>query len=400
MSICQQCLGAIRCNTVTDAKRPIDKYNDYCPINVFHTTGKVTLHTALARYLPSLPHRTAPLARTTVRPTAYLCSGDNAPNTKPTTARTMTTHGSNSLKGITYAVLSSSTFGFAPLFTLLLIGFGLSSFEVLTYRWGVASLSLGLLGVLTGHSFRIGLRDFGVICMLGIFRALTSLCLVIAYQNIATGVASSIHFLYPLATAIGMALFFRERLSWKTLVAILASLAGAVLLSANDFTSGGSHAITGIVTACLSVVFYSSYMIGVRKTRAARIDSTALTFYVMLFGAVLFACCGACTTGVRWVSDGRMWLCILGLALPATAISNITLVQAIKHIGPTFTSLFGAMEPLTAMIIGVLAFGERFTWLTAIGMALVIAAVSSVILGNSAPAQQPATPAQDEPSRS
>ena len=42
--------------------------------------------------------------------------------------------------GILYAALSSSTFGLAPLFTLLLLGLGYSSFEVLSYRWGVASL--------------------------------------------------------------------------------------------------------------------------------------------------------------------------------------------------------------------------------------------------------------------
>ena len=226
----------------------------------------------------------------------------------------MTRHGSRQIKGIAYAILSSSTFGFAPFFTLLLIGYGLSTFEVLTYRWGVAALALRIMGILAGHNFRIGWRDFGAIALLGIFRALTSLCLVIAYQNIATGVASAIHFLYPLATAAGMALFFHEKLSWKTTLAILASLAGAALLSANDFSSGSSDAMTGIVTACLSVVCYSSYMIGVRKTRAAQIDSAALTFYVTAFGALLFACCGiASPAGIRWVSDSRTWLCILGL---------------------------------------------------------------------------------------
>lgn len=52
------------------------------------------------------------------------------------------------VKGILWAALSSSTFGLAPLFTLLLLGVGYSSFEVLTYRWGVASLCLGAYGCL------------------------------------------------------------------------------------------------------------------------------------------------------------------------------------------------------------------------------------------------------------
>ena len=37
-------------------------------------------------------------------------------------------------KGIVYAALSSSTFGLAPLFSILLLSDGFSSFEVLSYR--------------------------------------------------------------------------------------------------------------------------------------------------------------------------------------------------------------------------------------------------------------------------
>lgn len=290
---------------------------------------------------------------------------------------------SDKFKGYVYAVLSSSTFGLAPFFTLMLLDGGLSSFGALFYRWGFAAAALGCFGLMVRQNFRLSGRDAGTICLLGLARAMTSLCLIVAYQYIATGVASAIHFLYPLAVACGMSIFFRERISWKTGAAILVSLIGAVMLSSNDLGTGGRNAAVGISAAGLSVICYSAYMIGVRKTRAARIDSAALTFYVTLFGAILFGCCAMIFDGgIELVTGWKMWLCVLGVSLPATAISNITLVNAIKYIGPTLTSLFGAMEPLTALIVGILAFGERFTAATAIGMALVIAAVSSVVLGN------------------
>ena len=79
-------------------------------------------------------------------------------------------------------------------------------------------------------------------------------------------------------------------------------------------------------------------------------------------------------------TDGTAWLCILGVALPATAVSNMTLVQAIKRIGPTLTSVFGALEPLTAVVIGVAVFGEPFTVQGAAGILLIVAAVTIVIL--------------------
>ena len=286
-------------------------------------------------------------------------------------------------KGILYAALSSSTFGLAPLFTLLLLGLGYSSFEVLSYRWGVASLFLGALALLAGRSFRLSWPELRTVFFLSFFRAATSLSLVIAYQHIASGVASTIHFMYPLAVALAMMCFFREKGSVWVFAAIGMSIVGAVLLSLGnvDFTRGNTT--LGMVSAAVSVVSYGGYIVGVRKSRAVGIDSTVLTCYVMGLGALYFIAGGLFTGGIRIETDGTAWLCILGVALPATAVSNMTLVQAIKRIGPTLTSVFGALEPLTAVVIGVAVFGEPFTTQGAAGILLIVAAVTVVILHSS-----------------
>mgnify|MGYP000261264876 FL=1 len=283
-------------------------------------------------------------------------------------------------KGILYAALSSSTFGLAPLFTLLLLGAGYSSFEVLSYRWGVASLFLGALALFAGRSFRLSWPELRTVFFLSLFRAATSLSLVIAYQHIASGVASTIHFMYPLAVALAMMCFFREKGSVWVFAAIGMSIVGAVLLSLGnvDFTRGNTT--LGMVSAAVSVVSYGGYIVGVRKSRAVGIDSTVLTCYVMGLGALYFIAGGLVTGGIRIETDGTAWLCILGVALPATAVSNMTLVQAIKRIGPTLTSVFGALEPLTAVVIGVAVFGEPFTVQGAAGILLIVAAVTIVIL--------------------
>ena len=228
-------------------------------------------------------------------------------------------------KGILYAALSSSTFGLAPLFTLLLLGLGYSSFEVLSYRWGVASLFLGALALLAGRSFRLSWPELRTVFFLSLFRAATSLSLVIAYQHIASGVASTIHFMYPLAVALAMMCFFREKGSVWVFAAIGMSIVGAVLLSLGnvDFTRGNTT--LGMVSAAVSVVSYGGYIVGVRKSRAVGIDSTVLTCYVMGLGALYFIAGGLVTGGIRIETDSTAWLCILGVALPATAVSNMAL---------------------------------------------------------------------------
>lgn len=285
------------------------------------------------------------------------------------------------IKGILFAALSSSTFGLAPFFTISLIMAGYSTFEALSYRWGVASLFLFLVGVLSGVKFRMSWRDFRTVFCLSLFRATTSFSLVVAYQNIASGVASVIHFMYPLAVALTMMFVFKEPKSKTIISAIVISIIGAVFLSTGNIESlGGGDTVLGIVMSTISVFSYAGYIVGVRRTRAVNIPSVPLTCSVMGIGAVLFIIGGFFTGGIRIETDPHIWLYIAGLGLVATAISNISLVQGIKLAGPTLASIMGAMEPLTAVVIGIFVFGETFSWHTAVGIVLILFAVLLVIL--------------------
>lgn len=288
-------------------------------------------------------------------------------------------------KGYALAGLSSATFGLAPLFTLALLDAGLSTCEVLVYRWGVAAFVLLFFGALSGAPLRIARGALPTVLLLALLRAATSLSLVVAYRNIASGVASTIHFIYPLAVALAMACLFGEKRQAGVLPAVAASLVGAALLVSGAPAGGGGDTALGLAAAVLSVFFYGGYIVGVRKSRAVQVASTALTCWVMGLGALFFVVGAVATGGLRPVADGEVWLSILGLALPATALSNIALVRAIKRIGPTLTSVFGALEPLTAVLVGCCFLGESFTLSTAAGIALVVAAVVTVVLREERP---------------
>ena len=77
-----------------------------------------------------------------------------------------------------------------------------------------------------------------------------------------------------------------------------------------------------------------------------------------------------------------MWGYALSLSLVSTIISLVLLTIAIKEIGSTPTAIMGALEPLTAVLIGVLLFGENFTWRLVGGIILILGAVMLIILGN------------------
>jgi drug/metabolite transporter (DMT)-like permease len=60
-------------------------------------------------------------------------------------------------------------------------------------------------------------------------------------------------------------------------------------------------------------------------------------------------------------------------------VSNFTGVKAVRRIGPTLTSIMGALQPLTAVILGVAFLDEHLSVMTVIGIGLIMAAVMIIV---------------------
>ena len=104
-----------------------------------------------------------------------------------------------------------------------------------------------------------------------------------------------------------------------------------------------------------------------------------LTFYVLAIGAVMFFMYALATSGIEAVHRWSDWRDLIMVAIVCTVLSDYTLILAIKRIGSTMTSILGSMEPLTAGVVGVLYFGEKFDATSITGLILIIVAVVLVI---------------------
>ena len=100
-----------------------------------------------------------------------------------------------------------------------------------------------------------------------------------------------------------------------------------------------------------------------------------------MLSALYFIVCAVVFEGkLTMLPDFKSWLYILGLGLWATMVSNITGVKAIRRIGPTHTSILGALQPVTAVILGVIFLGEHLYLRSCIGMTLILVAVTVVVM--------------------
>ena len=287
------------------------------------------------------------------------------------------------LNGVFYAAVSSASFGFSPLFSLGLLAAGLSGFDVLSYRWLIAGVVLMIYALCKKKSLRLkSMNEAWKIFLLSALRSITSITLLIGYANISSGIASTINFMYPVIVTLCMMIFFGEKRSFMDIVAIAVSIFGVYLLASGDsiVVEGGNTRI-GLRCSLISAFSFAAYYIVMKQLRADKIEVVKFTTWIMMLSAFYFIVCAFIFQGkITMISGTSNWLNVLGLGLWATMVSNITGVKAIRRIGPTYTSILGALQPVTAVVLGVLFLGEHLYMRSCIGIFLILVAVSVVVM--------------------
>lgn len=287
------------------------------------------------------------------------------------------------LKGILCGVGAAVSYGMNPLGALPLYADGINTTTVLFYRYGLAVILLGLFMAVERKSFSITLKEFAILVPLGVLFALSSLTLFASFHFMDAGVASTLLFVYPVMVAIIMAVFFKERITFVTVLSILLSLSGIALLYRGG--DGGVLDTTGVLLVMLSSLTYALYIVIVNKS-SLRMSSLKLTFYVLLVGVLLITSCSFFGDGearIQILTTPSMWLHASILAVFPTIVSLLLMVVAVHEIGSTPTAVIGALEPLTAVMLGVTLFGEELTLRLSVGIMLILSAVILIILGNS-----------------
>ena len=111
----------------------------------------------------------------------------------------------NAIVGYPAGVITGITYGLNPLFAVPLMSRGATIESILFFRYGFAVVLLGLFLMLSRQSFKLSGKQAGVLLILGLLYTTSSLCLFGAYNYIASGLATTLIFLYPVLVAIIMA---------------------------------------------------------------------------------------------------------------------------------------------------------------------------------------------------
>ena len=283
------------------------------------------------------------------------------------------------IKGYTLGAIAAATYGMNPLFALPLYSDGMDADSVLFFRYLFAIPILGIMIKARGRSFRLNRGEILPLVVLGLLVAASSLTLFLSYNYMDAGIASTILFVYPIMVALIMALVFKEKVTLQTAFCILLALAGIAMLYKNG--NGATLSFTGTLLVIASALSYAIYIVGINQSSLKNVATLKVTFYILLFGVSLFLIRLDFGQAVTMPQKWYMWGNLIALAIFPTAISFLCTTSAIQYIGSTPTAILGALEPVTAVIIGVTVFGEALTPRILCGILMIIAAVTLIIAG-------------------
>ncbi len=281
-------------------------------------------------------------------------------------------------KGYLLGAIAASTYGLNPLFTLPLYAEGMNADSVLGYRYGIASVMLGVIMWFTGRSFRLTRQQVPLMIIFSLLFAVSSWFLFESFRYMDAGVASTILFIYPVIVAVINAVFYGERMSVVTLTSIVLAGLGILCLYGGDGETTLNP--TGTILVLCGAFAYAIYMVAINRTALRSVPSVTMTFYSVAIGQLVY--------WVRILAGGELspvdgalsWVCIMSIAFFPTVVSLIAMAIAIHNIGSTVTAILGALEPVTALLIGVMVFGERLGLSGVMGVVLVLTAVMLLVV--------------------
>lgn len=290
------------------------------------------------------------------------------------------------VKGYICGILAAVSYGTNPLGALNLYADGMNTNSVIFYRYALATTILAVILAVQRKSFAVTRREFTVLTVLGALMAASSLTLFTSFNFMDAGIASTILFVYPVMVAVIMAVFFKEKVTAITVISITMALSGISLLYKGG--DGATLSVIGVLLVVASSLTYAVYIVVVNKS-SLRMSSIKLTFYVLLIGTFFIISYSFLGEGAQLqpLTTMHELTYALVLAVFPTIISLILMVVAVHNVGSTPTAVMGALEPITAVCIGVFVFNEEFTMRLACGCVLILVAVILIVAGKTLPTQ-------------
>jgi drug/metabolite transporter (DMT)-like permease len=223
------------------------------------------------------------------------------------------------------------------------------------------------------------LREWALLGVFGVTDALNAVLFFGALQTTSVSVAVLTHYAAPLFVAVGAPLVLGERRHPQTLPAVLIGFAGLLLLLAPwKVQSADATVLRGAALGLGSAVFYAVNVLLNKRLSASFAAPEILSYHMppALLLVALLVPSGA------WVlpATALPWL-LLGAIGPG-ALGGVVFMRSLASIPAAHAATLTLLEPVTALLLAALVWGEQLSALGLLGAVAILAAGAWVVRGD------------------
>lgn len=277
------------------------------------------------------------------------------------------------LRGIFLLIIAASFFGIMPIWVKIAYSTGLNAYQVIFLRSGMAAIILAIIILYRRIDFHVERKQLGPLAIATFLGyTATILTLYLSYDYVSAGVATSLHYLYPVLVMLLTFFIFREKMQFYKWMVLLVSLAGICLIA--DFW-GSDYSLQGVALAAGSAVFFAIYMLSINHPQLKQMNSLVMAFYACLMAS------GTSLILLVGLGDGPMMFTLKGffytflVSVFCTALALDFFVKGTQIVGSANASILSTLEPVVSLIAGIIILHEPLTWYTTLGCGLIVAAV-------------------------
>lgn len=248
-----------------------------------------------------------------------------------------------------------------------------SSEELALYRAVLAALLIGVFLLVTGQRIHLkGLgRDLPLLLFSGMAMGINWILLFEAYKYTTVAISTLSYYFAPVIVTVVCPFLFKEKLTKRQILCFVMSTIGlALVIGITNLGSGGNDmlgVIFGLGAACFyaTVILLNKFIKGV-----AGIHRTFLQFVAAIMILVPYvAVSGGSTLGSL---SGTGWVCLLIVGLVHTGITYCLYFSSLKELPGQEAAILSYIDPLVAVVIGVVVLGEPLNWQQLVGGGLIL----------------------------
>lgn len=278
--------------------------------------------------------------------------------------------------GIVLALIAGFMWGVMGVFVRYLSALGLGSLEIGQIRITIGCLFIGIyLLVFQRDKFAIRLRDLWCFFGSGVC-SIMMFCYVffMSMQYLPLSVASILCYTAPVFVTLLSALIFKEKITRRTVVAMILALGGCTLVS--GIGSGGDLSSFGLMLGVLSGFVFALYSIFSRFAINRGYSAWTITFYSFLLCILVGALFCDWNSIIAVMAVPKHWPWALGLGVISGFAPYVLYSLSLERISGSVASILITVDPVVATVVSVVLFHEPFGFAAVIGIVLMLIAIA------------------------